>query len=219
MDIIECSSLSKRYGTKRVLDQVSISIKENTITGLIGKNGSGKTTLLNILSGLDKNYNGILKTKSDKKIGLIVDSPVFFNHLTVVDNLRLSCMLFNNCVIVLSDLLKEYDLYDMRNTKFVKLSYGQKQRLSLVSVMINDPDIILFDEPTNGLDPCGIKMIRDIVMTIHKKGKTIILSSHILSEIEAICSDIIYLEKGKVLYDGNMKDVLKRNMKLENIFN
>lgn len=217
--MIDCNNLTKRYRKHIALNNISFKVREKCVLGLIGANGSGKTTLLNIISGLIKNYKGELNIAKSLKIGIMTDAPYFYSHLTSHENLELVCRLKNTSTDIINRVIQQVDLSASKKQKFGSLSYGMKQRLALASVLIDDPDLLLFDEPTNGLDPEGIILIRQIIRLLNEKGKTIIISSHNLTEIELTCSDVICLKNGGISYHGPIEPILREKKGLEFFFN
>lgn len=208
--ILSIHNLNKRYGSLQALKNVSLEIKKGNVYGILGPNGSGKSTTLGIVlnvvnktSGEYTWFNGNLQThEALKKVGAIIERPNFYPYMTAEENLKLVCKIKNIGYSKISEKLDLVGLNDRKNSKFSTFSLGMKQRLAIASALLNDPEILILDEPTNGLDPQGIHQIRDIIKQIASKGTTILLASHLLDEVEKVCSHVLVLRKGEVLYTG-----------------
>lgn len=215
--ILEINNLKKVYKDTVAIDGLSFSVQKGQVFGLLGPNGSGKTTTLGILLGVLKQNEGTFswfqngsKDENRLKIGALLETPNFYPYLNAYDNLVVVAKIkgMNNYENRIDEVLKRVDLYERRKSKFKTFSLGMKQRLALASTMLSNPDVYVLDEPTNGLDPEGIAEIRNIIIEIAKDGKTIIIASHILDEIEKICTHVAILRKGKLLQIGELKDVM-----------
>ncbi|SCX79979.1 ABC transporter ATP-binding protein [Flavobacterium caeni] len=208
--ILSISNLNKRFGPLHAVKNVSLEIKKGNVYGLLGPNGSGKSTTLGIIlnvvnktSGDYAWFGGKLEThEALKKVGAIIERPNFYPYMTAEENLRLVCKIKGTPYSKVTEKLELVGLYDRRNSKFRTFSLGMKQRLAIASALLNDPEILILDEPTNGLDPQGIHQIRDIIKQIAAQGTTILLASHLLDEVEKVCSHVMVLRKGEVLYSG-----------------
>jgi ABC-2 type transport system ATP-binding protein len=208
--ILSIHNLNKRYGSLQALKNVSLEIKKGNVYGILGPNGSGKSTTLGIVlnvvnktSGEYSWFDGKLQThEALKKVGAIIERPNFYPYMTAEENLKLVCKIKNIDYSKISEKLELVGLNDRKNSKFSTFSLGMKQRLAIASALLNDPEILILDEPTNGLDPQGIHQIRDIIKQIAAKGTTILLASHLLDEVEKVCSHVLVLRKGQVLYSG-----------------
>lgn len=213
--ILSIQNLNKRYGGLQALKNVSLEITKGNVYGLLGPNGSGKSTTLGIIlnvvnktSGEYSWFGGNLQThEALKKVGAIIERPNFYPYMTAEQNLKLVCKIKNIDYSKVDEKLELVGLTDRKNSKFSTFSLGMKQRLAIASALLNDPEILILDEPTNGLDPQGIHQIRDIIKLIASKGTTILLASHLLDEVEKVCSHVLVLRKGQVLYCGPVDGV------------
>lgn len=207
MKVLETNGLSMNYGTKKALSDVSVSVNTGEIYGLVGKNGAGKTTLMKIVLGLLPGYGGELKLFESenlgdgrKNIGALIETPVFFENMTGYQNLKYYRMAYGlDSSIDLEELLRDVKLADAGDKKFKAYSLGMKQRLGIAFSLLGNPDFLVLDEPINGIDPEGIVEIRNLLKDLANKGKTILISSHILSELEHICDRICIIENGEVV--------------------
>lgn len=207
MKVLETNGLSMNYGTKKALSDVSVSVNTGEIYGLVGKNGAGKTTLMKIVLGLLPGYSGELKLFESenlgdgrKNIGALIETPVFFENMTGYQNLKYYRTAYGlDSSIDLEELLRDVKLADAGDKKFKAYSLGMKQRLGIAFSLLGNPDFLVLDEPINGIDPEGIVEIRNLLKDLANKGKTILISSHILSELEHICDRICIIENGEVV--------------------
>jgi ABC-2 type transport system ATP-binding protein len=191
---------------------VSLEIKKGNVYGILGPNGSGKSTTLGIVlnvvnktSGTYSWFDGKVEThEALKKVGAIIERPNFYPYMTAKQNLELVCKIKNIDYSKVQEKLALVGLVERENSKFNTFSLGMKQRLAIASALLNDPEILILDEPTNGLDPQGIHQIRDIIRLIASQGTTILLASHLLDEVEKVCSHVLVLQKGKILYSGTV---------------
>ncbi len=210
--ILTIQNLSKRYGRIQALKNVSFSIQKGHVYGILGPNGSGKSTTLGIVlnvvnrtSGDYKWFDGNVQThEALKKVGAIIERPNFYPYMTAEENLKLVCKIKNINYSKIEEKLNLVGLTERKDSKFSTFSLGMKQRLAIASALLNDPEILILDEPTNGLDPQGIHQIRDIIKEIASHGTTILLASHLLDEVEKVCSHVVVLRKGEVLYSGSV---------------
>ena len=208
--ILSIKNLHKRYGSIQALKNVSFDIHKGNVYGILGPNGSGKSTTLGIVlnvvnktSGEYNWFNGTIKThEALKKVGAIIERPNFYPYMTATENLELVCKIKGIQSSKVFEKLELVGLVDRQNSKFITFSLGMKQRLAIASALLNDPEILILDEPTNGLDPQGIHQIRDIIKLIASQGTTILLASHLLDEVEKVCSHVVVLRKGEILYTG-----------------
>jgi ABC-2 type transport system ATP-binding protein len=208
--ILSVKNLNKRYGALQALKNVSFEIKKGNVYGILGPNGSGKSTTLGIAlnvvnktSGEYSWFGGTMEThQALKKVGAIIERPNFYPYMTAKENLELVCKIKGINYAKVNEKLELVGLTDRQNSKFSTFSLGMKQRLAIASALLNDPEILILDEPTNGLDPQGIHQIRDIIKQIASKGTTILLASHLLDEVEKVCTHVLVLQKGVVLYTG-----------------
>lgn len=208
--ILSIKNLNKRYGSLQALKNVSFDIHKGNVYGILGPNGSGKSTTLGIVlnvvnktSGEYSWFSGSMEThEALKKVGAIIERPNFYPYMTAKENLELVCKIKGINYAKVNEKLELVGLVDRQNSKFSTFSLGMKQRLAIASALLNDPEILILDEPTNGLDPQGIHQIRDIIKQIASKGTTILLASHLLDEVEKVCTHVLVLRKGEILYTG-----------------
>lgn len=217
-NLIQIRNLCKDYDGKPVLNQVSLEVYEGEIIGLLGANGAGKTTLLKLLSGLLEPTDGRItvfshnpwneRDKVLKNLGILIETPVFYEHLTAYENLSIH-LEYMEIKADIDNILSIVGLADAKNKQVSKFSLGMKQRLAIARCISHNPKILLLDEPINGLDPVAIKDIRDLFMNLKKNGTTIILSSHILSEILQTVESIVIISNGNLQQLGTI-NTLKR---------
>ena len=208
--ILTIKNLNKRYGRIQALKNVSFEIKKGNVYGILGPNGSGKSTTLgitlnvvNATSGEYQWFDGALEThEALKKVGAIIERPNFYPYMTAYENLKLVCKIKNINYSKIEEKLELVGLIERKDSKFSTFSLGMKQRLAIASALLNDPEILILDEPTNGLDPQGIHQIRDIIKKVASLGTTILLASHLLDEVEKVCSHVVVLRNGEILYAG-----------------
>lgn len=221
-EILSIRGLSKSYRNVQAVKDLDLKIEEGQAYGLLGPNGSGKTTTLSIVSGIIKQNSGHFKWFGEepypaqrKKIGSLIETPHFYPYLSLTNNLKIICDINQSVYSEIERVLKVTKLYDRRKSKFSTLSLGMKQRLGIAATLLGDPMVLVLDEPTNGLDPEGIAEVRELVMHQVEKGKTLILASHILSEVEKICSHVAILKKGELLASGPVKELLSEQEIIE----
>jgi len=217
--ILSLKNLDKKYGKVHAVNNLSFDIKKGNVYGILGPNGSGKSTTLGIIlnvvnktSGEFSWFNGNLTThQALKKVGAIIERPNFYPYMTATQNLKLICKIKGITSEKIEEKLKVVNLYDRRDSKFQTFSLGMKQRLAIASALLNDPEILILDEPTNGLDPQGIHEIRQIIQEIAKEGTTILLASHLLDEVEKVCSHVVVIRNGIKLYSGLVNEMTASN--------
>ena len=224
--ILNFEKIKKSFGQIIALDDVSFNVDKNSIHGILGPNGSGKSTLMRILSGLIKSWSGniflhdekIQKNSNEylKSFGFMIEEPSFYEYLSAEENLKIFCRLLNYNFDVVFESLKRVDLYDWRKTKVKNFSYGMKQRLGIAQAILHDPDILILDEPNNGLDPKGIADMNSLIEGLQEEGKTICISTHILKDVERLCDSVTVLKKGKLILNSSIKDLMIKS-KLINI--
>ena len=210
--ILSIKNLNKRFGQLKAVNNVSLEIYKGNVYGILGPNGSGKSTTLGIVlnvvnktSGDYSWFGGTMQThEALKKVGAIIERPNFYPYMTARENLELVCKIKGTNNAKVQEKLELVGLLERQNSKFSTFSLGMKQRLAIASALLNDPEILILDEPTNGLDPQGIHQIRDIIKLIATQGTTILLASHLLDEVEKVCSHVLILRKGQVLYSGTV---------------
>ena len=203
MSVLQIDNISKSYGVVRALNNVSFSVPKGTVFGILGPNGSGKTTLLGIVmdvlkaSGGSYSWDGKPSTEEIRKqLGTLLETPNFYHYMSAEDNLKIAARIKGRGEDDIEKVLHLVNLYQRKSSKFSTYSLGMKQRLAIASTLLGDPDILVFDEPTNGLDPAGIAEIRELIKDLNRKGKTIIMASHILDEVEKVCTHVAIIQKG-----------------------
>ena len=213
--VLSINRLTKRYGSITAVSNLDLEIERGAVFGILGPNGSGKTTTLGVLldvtrpdSGTFSWFGGLPEKTQRKRIGAILEVPLFYPYLSGRQNLELVARIKDLPGDDVDEALKTVDLYERRHSKFRTYSLGMKQRLAVASTLIGKPEVLILDEPTNGLDPRGIAEIRNIILNVASQGVTIILASHILDEVQKTCTHVAVLEKGKKLYSGAVNEVL-----------
>lgn len=217
--ILSINNLNKRYGKIHAVNNVSLEIHKGNVYGILGPNGSGKSTTLGIVlnvvnktSGDYSWFGGTMQThEALKKVGAIIERPNFYPYMTAQENLELVCKIKGINYSKVDEKLEVVGLMERKDSKFRTFSLGMKQRLAIASALLNDPEILILDEPTNGLDPQGIHQIRDIIKRIALQGTTILLASHLLDEVEKVCSHVLVLRKGEILYSGTVSGMSSSN--------
>ena len=214
--ILTVDHLTKKFGYLTAVKDLSFSIEKGNVYGILGPNGSGKSTTLGIVLNVVNKTTGSFSWFSGKssthealkKVGAIIERPNFYPYMTAVQNLKLVCKIKEVSEDKIEEKLELVGLLDRKNSKFQTFSLGMKQRLAIASALLNDPEILILDEPTNGLDPQGIHQIREIIKKIAAEGTTILLASHLLDEVEKVCSHVVILRKGEKLYSGRVDGML-----------
>jgi ABC-type multidrug transport system ATPase subunit len=220
-EILRINNVSKRYGHVKALNNVSLQINKGEIYGILGPNGSGKTTTLGIILGAlnpdmgSYSWNGNRPTKFDrKKIGSLLETPNFYPYLSARQNLSIACKIKGVSENEVDRVLTKLDLLYRADSKFKTFSLGMKQRLAIASALLGNPETLVLDEPSNGLDPQGIADIRNVILDLANQGKTIIMASHILDEVEKICTHVAILKLGNLLTYGPIESVLNNQAKV-----
>ncbi len=215
MEILRINQLTKRYGKLVAVDKLDVSIEKGSIYGILGPNGSGKTTtlgmILNVIRPSSGSFNWFSNTDTNvnrQKIGATIETPIFYPYLSGQKNLEIFCQIKKISDTDIERVLKIVELYDRRKDTFKTYSLGMKQRLAIAGALLGEPEVLILDEPTNGLDPQGIAEIRRLIISIAKQGITIILASHLLDEVQKVCSHVLILKKGKKLVSGKVDDIL-----------
>lgn len=213
--ILSIQNLNKKFGRIHAVNNLSFDIQKGNVYGILGPNGSGKSTTLGIIlnvvnrtSGAFTWFDGKISTHDAlKRVGAIIERPNFYPYMSAVENLKLVCKIKEISYDKIEQKLKQVHLYERRNSKFKTYSLGMKQRLAIASALLNDPEILILDEPTNGLDPQGIHEIRSIIQKIASNGTTILLASHLLDEVEKVCSHVVVIREGIKLYSGRVDEM------------
>ena len=213
--ILSLKNLDKKFGRIHAVNDLSFDIQKGNVYGILGPNGSGKSTTLGIIlnvvnrtSGEFSWFGGTTSTHDAlKKVGAIIERPNFYPYMSAKENLKLVCRIKEITYDKIDERLKSVNLYERRNSKFKTFSLGMKQRLAIASALLNDPEILILDEPTNGLDPQGIHEIRNIIKEIASNGTTILLASHLLDEVEKVCSHVVIIRNGIKLYSGRVDEM------------
>ena len=219
--VIVLTDLTKQYGNFTAVDHIRLNIRKGEIFGLLGPNGAGKSTLLKMITGIIRPTSGEILfnnhpwTRKDLlNIGSLIESPPLYENLTAFENLKVRATLMGISTDKCNEVLRTMDLMDAKNKKTSDFSLGMKQRLGISLAMLNDPELLVLDEPTNGLDPFGIEELRKMIRTFAKSGISVIISSHILSEVQQVADDIGILYNGSLLY----QDKINANENLEQLF-
>ncbi|HEX4888468.1 MAG TPA: ATP-binding cassette domain-containing protein [Luteibaculaceae bacterium] len=223
--VLEVKNLSKRFGSQMAVDQLSFKVMPGQVFGILGPNGSGKTTTLSmVLTLLSPTEGGVQLFGSDdlqagrKRMGVTLETAGFLPSFSGKTNLKMAALNKGLDPDSVDDLLKKVDLYNDRKKKFKAYSYGMKQRLAIASALLGNPEVLILDEPTNGLDPIGIIEVRKLIQQLAADGKTVIVASHLLSEMEKLCTDIIILAKGRLISSGKLSEILSHYASLEDAF-
>lgn len=219
--ILRTENLCKNFKKEEAVKNVSLNIRENSVYGLLGPNGAGKSTILKMVTGMIKETSGniIFKDSPFKKedlweIGALIESPAIYPNLNARENLKVYCLLYGIKEDRIDEVLDLVNLKDTKNKKAKNFSMGMKQRLGIGIALLNNPKLLILDEPTNGLDPLGIEELRDLIKSFPKKGISVILSSHILHEVSLIADDIGIISNGHLGYEGS----IDKNIDLEKKF-
>lgn len=216
MSVLTLQNISKSYGKIQALNNLSFEIPQGCVFGVLGPNGSGKTTLLSIILDVLKADAGNFlwfgqpgSPEQRKKIGSLLETPNFYHYLSAVNNLKITNSISGRGNMPEIDaVLEKVKLYERRNSRFSSYSLGMKQRLAIAAALLGEPQVLVLDEPTNGLDPVGIAEIRELMIALNKQGHTIIMASHLLDEVEKVCTHVAILKKGQLLTTGHVNDVL-----------
>ncbi len=219
--ILTTKDLCKYFKKQKANDNISITVRKNSIYGLLGPNGAGKSTLLKMITGMINPSSGeiyfegkIWKRKDLINIGALIEMPPIYENLTAFENLKVRALLYNLPNNRIEEVLKTVELSNTGKKKAGHFSMGMKQRLGIAIALLNNPTLLILDEPTNGLDPIGIQDLRELILSFPQKGITVILSSHILSEVEQIADDIGIIANGRLWYE----DTIHKNEDLESLF-
>ncbi len=220
-EIVSVNALSKSFGPIKAINNISFTVNKGEVVGILGPNGSGKTTTLAIMLGVKHATNGSYSwfgekgtADTNKRIGALLEVPHFYPYLSLERNLKTTALARGKGLTDIDRVLQRVGLYERRKTSFQTLSLGMKQRLAIAATMLGDPEVLVLDEPANGLDPEGIAEIRELILDEAKRGKTIIMASHILDEVEKVCSHVVILKNGKCLASGRVGALLTETPKV-----
>ncbi len=214
--VLKIQNISKSYGFVRALVDVSFEVPKGSVFGILGPNGSGKTTLLGIVMDILKVSSGNFfwngqpgsSNEMRRQIGTLLETPNFYHYLSGQKNLQIAAAIKQKGAEDIPLVLEKVNLTQRKDSKFSTYSLGMKQRLAIASTLLGNPDILVFDEPTNGLDPAGIAEIRELIKQLNQQGKTIIMASHILDEVEKVCTHVAIIQKGVLKTVGTVQEVL-----------
>lgn len=213
--VLTLNNISKNYGTIRALNNVSFAVPQGCVFGILGPNGSGKTTLLGIVMDVLRATSGHLQLFGEapsaslrQQIGTLLETPNFYHYLSAERNLRITAEIKGRGFDEIDAVLKKVNLYERKTSRFTTYSLGMKQRLAIAAALLGNPDVLVLDEPTNGLDPVGIAEIRNLIKQLAAEGKTIIMASHLLDEVEKVCTHVAILKKGELITSGAVDDIL-----------
>jgi len=222
MPILQINKLTKQYGKITAVEDLSLTVEKGNIYGILGPNGSGKTTTLGIILGIIhatsgdfRWFDGNYGINPRRHLGALLETPNFYPFLDAVDNLKIVAHIKKTETSQFDELLDLVNLSERKHSKFRTYSLGMKQRLAIAAAMVGDPVVLIFDEPTNGLDPQGIAEVRETIIEISKRGKTILLASHILDEVEKVCSHVAIIKKGKLLATGTVGSIINDDLEVE----
>jgi len=216
--MIKISNISYSYGKHQALSDVSITIEKNSIFGIVGPNGAGKSTLIKLLLSILHIQDGNIDVVNGNKYGVVMEDLGMFPGFSARKNLQIVATIKNSSYDEIDIVLQKVGLQDSANKKVKQLSFGMKQRLSIASALLGSPNVLILDEPTNGLDPIAIIQLRELINNIAKENITIIIASHILTEIEKICSDVAIMNKGKIIHSNSLVNIRNKYNSLENAF-
>ncbi len=218
--VLRIQHLHKRYGKVHAVDDLSLEVEAGSVFGLLGPNGSGKTTtlgmILNVIQPSEGSFawfgqsSATARASADSRrhIGAILENPIFYPYLSAVENLKIVAQIKRCSYHRIEGVLQTVDLLTRQDDAFKTYSLGMKQRLAIASALLADPEVLILDEPTNGLDPQGIADIRSLIEQIAQQGKTIMLASHLLDEVQKVCSHFAVLRQGKCIYTGRVDEAL-----------
>ena len=220
--ILSIQQLSKSYGAIQALKNVSFDVPEGSVFGILGPNGSGKTTLLAILLDVLKQdqgafqwFGGMDHAAARKQIGSLLETPNFYHYLSAVRNLEITARIRERGSDDINRVLDIVRLSQRKDSRFSTYSLGMKQRLAIAAALLGKPKVLLLDEPTNGLDPEGIAEIRELIMELNRQGITVIMASHLLDEVEKVCTHVAVLQRGDLLVSGNVAEAFRNETLLE----
>lgn len=222
MNVLQTQNLSKNYGALRAVDNLNLSVEAGNVYGILGPNGSGKTTTLGMILGITQPTMGSFSwfgqegsAEIRKRIGAILETPNFYPYMDAFQNLEIVARIKNVQNPDYNGVLETVGLLDRAKTQFKGFSLGMRQRLAIAACLLNDPEVLIFDEPTNGLDPQGVADVREILRNVARRGKTILFASHIIDEVEKTCSHVAIMKSGKLLASGSVAEILSQQPTVE----
>lgn len=220
--ILKTENLSKRFGKIEAVKNLSFAISKGSVFGILGPNGGGKSTTLGILLDIIKPDTGYFTWFGDispkdyrKRIGSLIEKPNFYDYLSAYDNLKIVAEIRNVDKSEIDKVLKVVNLYERRKSRFSTFSLGMKQRLAIASALLGNPEVLILDEPTNGLDPYGIAEVRNLINELATMGITIILASHLLDEVQKVCTHVLVMKKGEKLFSDTVDVIKKMHTRIE----
>jgi len=220
--VLETHQLTKHYGRIKAVNQLDIKIGKGEVFGILGPNGSGKTTTLGMILGVTHPksgsfswFDGKYKNNTRTKVGAIIESPIFYPYMSALDNLKIVAKIKKQDYSDIERVLRMVELWDRRKSPFKTYSLGMKQRLAIAAALVGSPEALILDEPTNGLDPQGIAEIRNLIKKISSEGVTIILASHLLDEVQKVCSHVMIMQHGNKLAAGHVDEILQEKSLVE----
>ncbi len=220
--VLSAQGLQKRFGNLTAVNNISFQIEKGSVFGLLGPNGSGKSTTLGILlsvlnpdAGTFQWFGESADAMQRRKIGTMLEGPSFYSYLSAYNNLKINATIKEVPFSDIERVLRKVGLWDRRNGKYRTFSTGMKQRMGIANALLGNPQLLILDEPTNGLDPQGIAEVRDLIKEEAENGQTILLASHLLDEVEKVCSHVAVLQKGNMLYQGETEVFIKGKKRVE----
>ncbi len=222
MSILSIKNLSKNYGRIQAVNNLSLDIEQGNIYGILGPNGSGKTTTLGMVLGITKPTSGSYEwfdnkygAYNRKQIGTLLETPNFYPYMNAIENLEIVAHIKQTKEKNFDKLLRLVNLDHRKDSSFRTYSLGMRQRLAIAAALVGDPEVLIFDEPTNGLDPQGIAEVRETIVKIAEQNKTIIMASHILDEVEKVCSHVAIIKNGTLLATGTVGAIISNDITIE----
>jgi ABC-2 type transport system ATP-binding protein len=220
--VLKVSNLSKNYGSLIAVNKLSFEVQRGMVFGILGPNGSGKTTTLSMLTSVLKAHSGTFQwfgkdagVETRKRIGVLLEKPNFYDYLSAENNLKIVADIRELDYAHIETALKLVKLWERRKSKFKTFSLGMKQRLAIAAAILGEPEVLILDEPTNGLDPEGIAEVRDLIRRLAQDNKSIILASHLLDEVQKVCTDLLVMKSGKKIFEGKIEQLSSAKRVLE----
>lgn len=215
--VVETVDLTKRFGSQCAVESLNLNVESGSVYGLLGPNGAGKTTLLKLLTGLLRPSTGEVRLFGEpwrrhhlSNVGALIETVALYGHLTGPENLEVHTRLLNLPKRRIGEVLEQVNLADVGRKKVSAYSLGMRQRLGIAVALLDDPLLLILDEPTNGLDPRGIREMRSLIRSFRERGITVIVSSHMLAEIEQVVSHVGVISEGRLRYQGTLDDLMAR---------